>query len=140
MSRALSRPERVSEHTRAAVADAIRATGYRVNQAARNLRMQRAGAVLVLIHNLGKPFYSEILAGLSAGFSGSDYALLITDTESQPMEEGALEGYFSDGRIDGAVCLDGTLPRSVLDSCKARGLDRRIVFLCEWVEGTDFPA
>ncbi|MGR3492203.1 MAG: LacI family DNA-binding transcriptional regulator [Shimia sp.] len=140
VSRALSRPERVSEDTRAAVAQAIQATGYRVNQAARNLRMQRAHAVLVMIPNLGKPFYSEILAGLSEGFAGSDYSLLITDTESRPLERDALAGYFADGRIDGAICLDGSFPRDALERCHAQGVGRRIVFMCEWVDGIDFPA
>ncbi len=130
----------MSETTREAVETAIRATGYRVNQAARNLRMQRAGAVLALVHNLGKPFYSEILAGLSEGFNNTDYALLITDTESKPLEEGALAGYFRNGRIDGAISLDGSLSRAALAECEAQGVDGRIVFLCEWVEGTTFPA
>jgi hypothetical protein len=49
VSRALSNPDLLSDRTRAAVMDAIRTTGYRVNQAARNLRMQRAGAVLILV-------------------------------------------------------------------------------------------
>jgi hypothetical protein len=37
VSRALSNPDLLSDRTRAAVMDAIRSTGYRVNQAARNL-------------------------------------------------------------------------------------------------------
>ncbi|MEM9435693.1 MAG: LacI family DNA-binding transcriptional regulator [Pseudomonadota bacterium] len=140
VSRALSRPERVSKLTREIVAEAIAETGYRVNQAARNLRMQRAGAVLVLVHNLGKPFYSEILAGLSEGFAGTDYALLITDTESSPLQQGALAGYFTDGRIDGAISLDGSLSHEALEECAVRGVGDRIVFLCEWLEGASFPA
>ncbi|MEM6728473.1 MAG: LacI family DNA-binding transcriptional regulator [Pseudomonadota bacterium] len=140
VSRALTAPERVSTRTRAAVAEAVRATGYRVNQAARNLRTQRANAVLVMVHNLGKPFYSEILAGLSEGFAGSDYAVLITDTESAPLAEGALAGYFRDGRIDGAISLDGSLSRRALGECTAQGVGERIVFLCEWVDGAGFPA
>lgn len=139
VSRALSNPGLVSERTRAAVMEAIRHTGYRVNQAARNLRMQRAGAVLVLVPNLGKPFYSGILAGVSDGFAGSDYAVLITDTESNPLQEGALAGYFLDGRIDGAISLDGGLARAALRQCADQGVGERIVFLCEWVEGEDFP-
>lgn len=140
VSRALSRPERVSETTREVVASAIRATGYRVNQAARNLRMQRANAVLVMVPNLGKPFYSEILAGLSEGFADSGYSLLITDTESSPLGEGTLAGYFADGRIDGAISLDGSLPRTALEECKTQRVDGRIVFLCEWIDGSAFPA
>lgn len=139
VSRALSAPGKVSEATREAVMDAVRATGYRVNQAARNLRMQRAGAVLVLVPNLGKPFYSGILAGISEGFAGSDYAVLITDTETDPLSDGVLAGYFLDGRIDGAISLDGGLPRTALAQCAAQGVGDRIVFLCEWVEGAEFP-
>lgn len=139
VSRVLSNPDLVSDRTRSAVLEAIRATGYRVNQAARNLRMKRAGSVLVLVPNLGKPFYSGILAGISEGFAGSDYAVLITDTEAQPLRDTALSSYFLDGRIDGAISLDGRLTLDSLDQCADLGAARRIVFLCEWVEGERFP-
>ena len=121
VSRALSNPDLLSDSTRAAVMDAIRTTGYRVNQAARNLRMQRAGAVLILVPNLGKPFYSRILAGISDGFADSDYAVLIADTESRPLREGELEGYFLDGRIDGVISLDGGLDPGALQACVDAG-------------------
>lgn len=139
VSRALSSPDLLTDRTREAVFDAIRTTGYRVNQAARNLRMQRAGAVLVLVPNLGKPFYSSILAGLSEGFADSDYAVLIADTEARPLSEGELAGNFLDGRIDGVICLDGNMPPAVLAACVAAGVADRIVFACEWVEGAEFP-
>jgi LacI family repressor for deo operon, udp, cdd, tsx, nupC, and nupG len=138
VSRALSNPDLLSDTTRALVLEAIQSTGYRVNQAARNLRMQRAGAVLVLVPNLGKPFYSRILAGISDGFADSDYAVLIADTESRPLGDGELEGYFLDGRIDGVVSLDGGLDPAALEACAKLGVGGRIVFLCEWVEGADF--
>lgn len=139
VSRALSNPGILAEKTREAVFEAITNTGYRVNQAARNLRMQRAGAVLILVPNLGKPFYSKILSGLSDGFSGTDYAVLIADTESRPLPEGELAGSFIDGRIDGVICLDGGMSREALQQCQSQGLGEKIVFLCEWVDGTDFP-
>jgi LacI family repressor for deo operon, udp, cdd, tsx, nupC, and nupG len=139
VSRALSNPDLLSDRTRAAVMDAIRSTGYRVNQAARNLRMQRAGAVLILVPNLGKPFYSRILAGISDGFADSDYAVLIADTESRPLREGELLDYFLDGRIDGVISLDGGIDPRALEACVDAGLGGRIVFLCEWVEGAAFP-
>lgn len=139
VSRALSNPGILAEGTREAVFEAIANTGYRVNQAARNLRMQRAGAVLILVPNLGKPFYSKILSGLSDGFSGTDYAVLIADTESRPLQDGELAGYFVDGRIDGVICLDGGLSPEALRQCEQQGLGEKIVFLCEWVDGTDFP-
>ena len=139
VSRVLSNPGLVSETTREAVLDAIRTTGYRVNQAARNLRMQRAGAVLVLVPDLGKPFYSGILAGISEGFVGTGYAVLITDTENDPVRDSALAGYFLDRRIDGAISLEGRLSRDDLQECVDLGAGQRIVFLCEWAEGENFP-
>jgi len=139
VSRVLTNPELVAEHTREAVHEAIELTGYRANQAARNLRMQRAAAVLVLVPNLGKPFYSGILAGLSEGFAGADYSVLITDTESNPLQDGTLASYFLDGRIDGAISLDGGLSSQALRRCRDLGVGERIVFLCEWVEGEAFP-
>jgi len=139
VSRALSNPDLLTDRTREAVFDAIRATGYRVNKAARNLRMQRAGAVLVLVPNLGKPFYSQIIAGLSQGFAHTDYAVLIADTESRPIKDGELAGYFLDGQIDGIVSFDGGLSPASLWMCRDQGVGDRIVFLCEWVEGAGFP-
>lgn len=139
VSRALSSPEMVSEGTREAVFAAIQRTGYRVNQAARNLRMKRAGAVLILVPNLGKPFYSGILAGISDVFAGTDYAVLITDTHGNPLKDTTLAGYFLDGRIDGAISLDGGMSPDVLRQCVEQGVGDRIVFLCEWVDGQAFP-
>jgi LacI family repressor for deo operon, udp, cdd, tsx, nupC, and nupG len=139
VSRVLSKSGPVSQKTRDGVLEAIKMTGYRVNQAARNLRMQRAGAVLVLVPNLGKPFYSGILAGISDGFAGSDLAVLITDTDSQPLNDTALAEQFTDGRIDGAIVLDGRMSSEALRQCTAQGAGDRIIFLCEWVEGEDFP-
>ncbi len=139
VSRVLTKSGLVSERTREAVLEAIRATGYRVNQSARNLRMQRASAVLVLVPDLGKPFYSGILAGISEGFAGSGYAVLITDTVNDPLQESALAGYFLDGRIDGAISLDGRLSPTALRECAELGAGEKIVFLCEWVEGERFP-
>lgn len=140
VSRALSHPALLSDATRKQVLAAVKTTGYQVNQAARNLRMQRAGAVLVLVPNLGKPFYSEILQGISDGFSGSDFAVLIADTEERPLPAGELAGNFTGGRIDGVICLDGGLAPAALDACREQGVDERIVFACEWVEGYDFPS
>lgn len=139
VSRVLSAPARVAPDTRETVLSAIRQTGYRVNHAARNLRMRRAGSVLVLVPNLGKPFYSGILAGISEGFAATDYAVLISDTENDPARASDLAAQFLDGRIDGAICLDGGIGRASLADCVASGVGDRVVFLCEWVAGEPFP-
>jgi LacI family repressor for deo operon, udp, cdd, tsx, nupC, and nupG len=139
VSRALSKPGVVSEATRKAVQDAIRATGYRVNQSARNLRKQRAGAVLILVPNLGNPFFSQILAGISARFAASDYSVLITDTADEGRRD-VLVDYFLDGRVDGVISLDGNLQPEQLDVLDRIGAADRIVFACEWLQDCSLPS
>ena len=140
VSRVLSKPDLVTEKTRDTVFNAIKTTNYRINRAAQNLRMQRAGAVLILVPNIGKPFYSQILSGISEGFAESGYSVLIADTESRPMTGGDLAGRFSDGTIDGVICLDGGIESEILEYCRDANVADKIVFSCEWVDDPTFPS
>jgi LacI family repressor for deo operon, udp, cdd, tsx, nupC, and nupG len=140
VSRALSNPKLLSEASREAVFNAVRATGYRTNQAARNLRKQRAGAVLVLVPNLGNPFFSQILSGIKEGFEATDYAVLIADTARLRPDQKGMAGYFQDSRIDGMIALDGGLSTERLDDVANGDIVDKIVFACEWVDGGVFPS
>lgn len=140
VSRAISAPQRVSEKTRNQVNEAIRITGYRLNKAARNLRKQQAGAVLVLTPNLGNPFFSHILAGISERFANSDYSVLVADTSLPEQDGKRLVDYFLDSRIDGMISLDGGLTANQLSEFEQSGVDDRIVFACEWVQDSLYPS
>lgn len=140
VSRALSDPKKVSENARNAVNNAIAATGYRLNKAARNLRKQQAGAVLILVPNLGNPFFSQILQGISAVFSETEYSILVSDTSDPTERDLNLVDYFLDRRIDGLISLDGALPISELELFKQHSVANRIVFACEWSPLVDFSS
>ena len=140
VSRALSDPNKVSEDARTAVRNAISATGYRLNKAARNLRKQQAGAVLILVPNLGNPFFSQILQGISAVFSETEFSILVSDTSDPSEGDLNLVDYFLDRRIDGLISLDGALSISELELFKHHSVDDRIVFACEWSPLVDFPS
>lgn len=140
VSRAISNPGLVSEKTRDAVKTAILATGYRLNQSARNLRKQQAGAVLVLVPNLGNPFFSRILSGISEGFADSDYSVLIMDTNHLPTDHTGLVDYFLDSRIDGMISLDGSLSSDALSTFETMGVVDKIVCACEWIADHDLPS
>lgn len=140
VSRALSNPELLAEATRDAVAEAIRATGYRVNRAARNLRRRRAGAVLVLVPDLANPFFSQILAGISAGFAESDRSVLISETAGLPAGKRRLVDLFLDARIDGMISLDGGIGAAELGQLTDHQLADRIIFACEWTDDPSIPS
>ena len=67
VSRALSNPGRVSEGTRARVSEAIRATGYTLNQAARSLRQRSSRTILVALPDIRNTFFSTILDAIAIG-------------------------------------------------------------------------
>ena len=140
VSRALSNPEMLTETTRETVFAAIRSTGYRVNKAARNLRTRQSGAVLVLVPNLGNPFFSQILAGMSERFGDSDTSVLIADTRDHGMAGKPLVDYFLDSQVDGMICLDGGLSGEDLQQFCENGVADRVVFACEWGHGVALPS
>ncbi len=140
VSRALSNPKMLSESCRNAVFEAIQSTGYRTNQAARNLRQQRAGAVLVLVPNLGNPFFSQILSGINKGFEDSDYAVLIADSARMNSDKKRIANFFLDSRIDGMIALDGNLCTKGLHSDHGSGAASRVVFACEWITDEVLPS
>ncbi len=131
VSRAISQPNLVTAETRAAVEQAVSATGYRPNHAARNLRHRRAGGIVALVPNLANPFFSQILSGIASVLRPAGFNLLIADT----MGDGArlVFDYAEPSRADGLIVLDGALP--------AAAFDRRIpvVEVCEWVPGLAAP-
>jgi len=140
VSRALSNPELLTEATRDSVFEAIRATGYRVNRAARTLRTRQAGAVLVLVPNLGNPFFSQILAGISERFGDHDMSVLIADTKDLVTTGKFLVDHFLNSQIDGVICLDGSLPETELEQFRKNGVADKIVFACEWVHSAGLPS
>ena len=140
VSRTLSNPDLVSESTRTRVAEAVKATGYRINRAARNLRTQRAHSVLVLLPDLANPFFSTILEGISRHLSKDGYSMLIASTKQVHDSGERLIDYLDDARADGMIILDGGLTSDVVDMLENTPQSKRILFACEWIDGADFPS
>lgn len=136
VSRVLSRPDMVADQTREAVMQAVRDSGYRMNHAARNLRQQRAGAVLALVPNLGNPFFAEILAGLGRSLEAAGYDLLVSDTLTEGGQRRPLGRFLDASRADGIVLLDGLIARQELHPDHPAP---PIVMACEWIEGDSTP-
>lgn len=140
VSRALSKPETVAESTRKTVLAAAQKTGYRVNLSARNLRRQRTGAIVILVPNLGNPFFSEILAGIETALSESDINMLVVDTRQAHMKPQLVLEYLHATRADGIIALDGSLPDSLLSVANPGTGAPPIVFACEWTPNGQFPS
>lgn len=135
VSRALSKPDLVSAETLKIVRAAVAETGYTINHAARNLRQRRTMGVVALVPNLSNPFFSKILAGVSAVLTQAGYNLLVVDTEG-PGVDRHIARTLDRSRADGLIVFDGLLPSEDLQPDPLRP---PIVMACEWIEDLSAP-
>src|SRR5690606_41215066 len=87
VSRALSRRGRVLPATRKRIEQAAIALGYIPNAAARTLKTQRSGKILITVPDIGNPFFAQILKGAEEAAQAAGYAVLLGDTQHQPERE-----------------------------------------------------
>lgn len=120
VSRVLSNPSRVSEATRDRVNQAVRETGYTINQAARTLRMQRAKTILTAMPGIGNPFYSTILEAVVAEATSRGYGVLVTGRLGDDPARW-LSDYFLSNRADGLLLFDGFLDTRRLHGISGQG-------------------
>lgn len=140
VSRALSKPEAVSEVTRNMVLEAVRATGYRADHAARNLRRRRSGAIVVLVPNLGNPFFSQILAAIENTMSTAGYSVLIADTMQPQIRKQQILEHLHNNSADGMIVLDGSMAAEFLHSDPPGTTASPVVFACEWTDKLAYPS
>ena len=113
VSRVLSNPERVSEATRERVNQAVRDTGYTINQAARSLRMRAARTILIALPDIGNPFYSTILDAVVDEAATRGYGVLVANRFAGDGSR-LLGDYFLSSRADGLLLFDGGVDTSLL--------------------------
>jgi len=135
VSRALSNPGLVREATRKRVAEAVAATGYTMNEAARSLRLNRSGALLVMVPEIHNPFFSRIIGGMETVASEAGYGLLIANTGRDDASESRFYDYVRGNRADGLLLLDGAVPP---DGGAGAHMPPLIV-VCERVPGAVVP-
>ncbi|PKR55683.1 LacI family DNA-binding transcriptional regulator [Thalassospira marina] len=137
VSRALHKPQLVSQRTREKVQHAIAATGYTANVMARNLRLSRSGMILLLVPDIGNPFFAEILSGIEQGASRAGYNVLIGDTQNDPEREATYAAYLRSNQADAMILLNGHLP-SPLSQAPQTGAPP-VVAVCERIPGSNLP-
>ena len=138
VSRALSDSGLVAEPTLSRIRAAADALNYQPNASARNLRTRRSMAVLMVVRDIGNPFYLEIVKGVEATARAAGYSVLVGNTENDPGREIEYFDMLRGGHADGMILMTGSLP------AKAGYLDRMprdtpIVVALEMIEGSPYP-
>ncbi|KKB80912.1 hypothetical protein VW35_01600 [Devosia soli] len=138
VSRALSAPEKVSEGTRARVAEAIRVTGYTLNQAGRSLRQRSAKTILVAIPDIRNPFFSSILDAIEREAATRGYGVLVLNLYFGRETIRRLQDFLLSNRADGLLLLDGSVDTDLLRAVSQQAGEIPIVVACEEIPNAGF--
>ena len=127
VSRALAGNPVVSAATRARVTALARASDFQINQTARNLRLQRAqaiGVVLPMGHETGQhlsdPFFITMLGYLADALTERGYDVLLSRVI--PTDDGWLDRLVASGRTDGVIIIGQSDQTAVIERVAARFL------------------
>ncbi|GAC1573664.1 MAG: LacI family DNA-binding transcriptional regulator [Sphingomicrobium sp.] len=110
VSRSLAGNPVIAEATRARIVALAREHGFQVNQAARNLRLGRTGAIGVVLplgheatQHLSDPFFMSLLGPLADAIADRGYDLLLSRVI--PKDDRWLDRIVDVGRFDGVVLI-----------------------------------
>ncbi|CAM3816014.1 LacI family DNA-binding transcriptional regulator [Alicyclobacillus pomorum] len=103
VSLALRNNPRVKESTRRRVLEVARQLQYRPNGIARDLKTRRTETICILLHDLGGPFYSEIIRGVQDIATSKGYNTIASG--SLGGRNGSAVRLLSERRVDGVIVL-----------------------------------
>jgi len=125
VSRALANSTLISKQTRDRIQALAAEHDFRPNVMARNLRIQRTGAVGVVIplgheagQNVSDPFFMTILAHLADALSARSYDMLLS--RIVPVDDAWLDRFVDSGRVDGVIVIGQSNQTANLDRIAAR--------------------
>lgn len=103
VSRVVNGDRSVHPALRRAVEEAVRASGYRPNAAARSLRRARAGAIGVVVSELANPVFNAIVHGISRAAADRELSLFLCDSDESYAAQGAHLEQLHQRRVDGVI-------------------------------------
>ncbi|WDL96094.1 LacI family DNA-binding transcriptional regulator [Alicyclobacillus sp. ALC3] len=125
VSLALRSDPKVKESTRRRVLEVARELQYRPNGIARDLKTRKTDTICILLHDLGGPFYSELIRGVQEVAKSSGYNTIASG--SLGGRNGSAVKLLSERRVDGAIVLAPDVEDEVI--VQAAGEDLPIVVL-----------
>ncbi len=134
VSRAMTRPEKVSEKTRKKVLAAVAETNYKPDVLARNFTTRKSRTIVVLVPDISNPFFSRVIRGIEHAAQRVGYSVLLGDTRGDPAIEDSYASMVEARLADGIIQLNGRLP---FDGVEEKTVP--LVNACDCVERDDIP-
>ncbi|RAI60924.1 LacI family DNA-binding transcriptional regulator [Roseicella frigidaeris] len=102
VSRALGKGP-VSAALRAQVLEAVRATGYRPNLAARRLRSQESGTIGLVVADIGNPFFTGVARAVEEAAYQAGLRVILCNTGEDPAREAIYLRLMQEERVTGMI-------------------------------------
>lgn len=110
VSRYLTDPQSIRSGNRERVEQAIASTGYAPNTLAQNFRRGRTSLVMVVLPNIGHPFFSGVMRGIAQVAEEENYSLLIRETEMNTLSWDEYTAMVLSKQADGIILLASICP------------------------------
>lgn len=109
VSRVINGIPLVNEETKKRVLDAIEVTGYKPNAIARSLKMQKTNTFGIMIPDISKEFYTQVVRGVEDICNIYDYHIILCNTDSNPERELTYLNVFLEKQCDGILYIGKSL-------------------------------
>lgn len=119
-SLALREDPAVKELTRQRIRRVADELGYRPNGIARDLKVKKTDMIAVLLHDLGGPFYSELLRGVQDRSHQRGFTAIVAC--SAKGKSSAMTRLLRENRVAGAIVLDPVIDESEISSAASEDL------------------
>ena len=103
VSRALKKPDMVTDKLRTKINESVKVLGYIPNQAARSLASSESKIISVLFPSLSNSVFSSVLNGIHDTLTPAGYKLLLTNTHYSVLQEEELMDTILEQSPDGII-------------------------------------
>ena len=105
VSRVLNKDPGIKPVTRKKVMEAITATGYRLNRAARSLKTSRTGTVGLLVPELVNDFFMTVASGVEDELRSRGYGVILCNSNENITDEKDRMKLLIEQCVDGAIII-----------------------------------
>jgi LacI family transcriptional regulator, repressor for deo operon, udp, cdd, tsx, nupC, and nupG len=115
VSRALQQPDKVRPETRKKVFDAVRQANFVPNAQAASFRRQSNNTVILLVRDIGNPFYLEIYKGVEEAAGEAGFKVLMGDARNDENRVATHIDMVRQKHADGLILMTGQFPAELLE-------------------------
>lgn len=114
VSRVIQGASNVLPETRTRIEEAIQHLNYHPNRLAQQFRTQQTKMILVIVPEIGNPFFADILTGIEDVAAKVDYNVLLVDSHGNRAVESRCYEMLSQKLVDGIITFSIGIPKEEL--------------------------